>query len=74
MQINNRPANVPKYDPWKYQRGSMIQTIDVLHGLAVPFLSYRVTLNARKTRDFIGDLFIWQSYKLGPLRQSSDSS
>ena len=36
----------------------MIQTIDVLHGLAVPFLSYRVTLNARKTRDFIGDLFI----------------
>ena len=36
------------------------------HGLATPFLSYRVTLNARKTRDFIRDLIIWQSYKLGP--------
>ena len=43
------------------------------HGLATPFLSYRVTLNARKTRDFIRDLIIWQSYKLGPLRQCSDS-
>ena len=43
------------------------------HGLATPFLSYRVTLNARKTRYFIRDLIIWQSYKLGPLRQCSDS-
>jgi len=34
------------------------------HGLPTPFLSYRVTLNARKTRDFIRDLIIWQSYKL----------
>ena len=41
-------------------------------GLATPFLSYRVTLNASKTRDFIRDLIIWQSYKLGPLRQWSD--
>jgi len=24
MQISNRPAKAPKYDPWKYQRGSMI--------------------------------------------------
>ena len=39
------------------------------HGLASPFLIYRVTLNARQTRDFIQDLIIWQSYKLGPLRQ-----
>ena len=37
------------------------------HGLATPFLSYRVTLNA-----FIRDLFIWQSYKFGPLCQCSD--
>jgi len=43
------------------------------HGLATPFLSYRVTLNARKTREFIRYLIIWQSYKLGPLRQCSDS-
>jgi len=43
------------------------------HGLATPLLSYRVTLNARKTRDFIRDVIIWQSYKLGPLRQCSDS-
>ena len=28
---------------------------------------YRVTLNARKTRDFNRDLIIWQLYKLGPL-------
>jgi len=28
MQISNRPAKEPIYDPWKYQRGSMIQTID----------------------------------------------
>ena len=43
------------------------------HGLATPFLSYRVTLNARKTRDFIQGLNIWQSYKLGPLRKCSDT-
>ena len=43
------------------------------HGLATPFISYRVTLNARKTRDFIRYLIILQSYKLGPLRQCSDS-
>ena len=36
------------------------------------FLSYRVTLNARKTRDFIRYLIIWQPYNLGPLRQCSD--
>ena len=43
------------------------------HGLATPFLSYRVTLNARQTWDFIQDLIIWQSCKLVPLRQCSDS-
>ena len=43
------------------------------HGLATPFLSNRVTLNALKTRDFIRDLIIWQSYELGPLHQRSDS-
>ena len=43
------------------------------HGLATPFLSYRVTLSARKMQDFIRDLIIWQSYKLGFLRQCSDS-
>jgi len=42
------------------------------HGLATRFLSYRVTLNARKTRDFIRYLIIWQPYNLGPLRQCSD--
>jgi len=36
------------------------------HGLSTPFLSHRVTLNARKIRDLI----IWQSYKLGPLHQN----
>jgi len=24
LQINNRPAEAPMYDPWKYQRGIMI--------------------------------------------------
>ena len=43
------------------------------HGLATPFLSYMVALHARKMWDFIRDLNIWQSYKLGPLRQYSDS-
>ena len=51
----------------KYYHGS------IHHGLATPFLSFRVTMNARKTRDFIRDLIIWQSYKLGPLHQCSDS-
>ena len=31
------------------------------HGLATPFLSYRVTLSARKTRDFIRDVIIVQT-------------
>jgi len=43
------------------------------HGLATPFVSYRFTLNARKTRDFIRELIILQWYKLGRLRQCSDS-
>ena len=30
MQISNRPAKARRHDPWKYHRGSMIQTIDVL--------------------------------------------
>ena len=37
--------------------------------MATPLVSYRVTLNVRKTRDFIRELIIWQSYKLGPLRE-----
>ena len=36
------------------------------HGLATPFLSYRVTLNSHKTQDFIWYLIIWQAYKLSP--------
>ena len=46
----------------------MYNQVPINHGLATPFLSYRVTLNACKMRDLI-----WQSYKLGLLRQWSDS-
>jgi len=58
----HRKVSVTDWNGW-YCNGP------INHGLATPFLSYRVTLNACKTRDFIRCFIIWQSYKLGPLRQ-----